>query len=165
MVTWLVASSLIATLLTASPGATQIEIDRIVSRVSGRIITESDIRQARVLKLVDNLSSEATIRRALETRLLILHELDRAAAVPPAGPDDLAAHRRAWQSSVGGETPGADLLRQSGMSESDLELWLRDDLRIRAYLRRQFGMLGDAERDRAVADWTNRLRQRADLSD
>ena len=165
MVRWIVVSSFLATVLAASPAASQIEVDRIVSRVSGRIITQSDLRQARILKLVDDVSSEAAIRRGLETRLLILHELDRAAALPPAGADDLTAHRREWESSVGGEAVGADLLRQSGMAESDLESWLRDDLRIRGYLRRQFGMLGDAERDRAVADWTNRLRQRAGLSD
>ncbi len=165
MVTWILASSLSATLLVASPVDAQVEVDRIVSRVSGRIITQSDIRQAGELKLVDDVSSEAAIRRALETRLLILHELDRAAALPPVGPDDLAVRRRAWQEAIGGEALAADRLRQSGMAESDLGSWLRDDLRIRAYLRRQFGMLGDGERDRAVADWTSRLRQRADLPD
>jgi hypothetical protein len=60
-----------------------------------------------------------------------------------------------------GQVPG--LLGQGGMSEGDLERWLRDDLRIRAYLRRQFGMLGDADRSRAMGDWLARLRQRADL--
>jgi hypothetical protein len=165
MFTRMVVSSLVAALLAASPVVAQIEVDRIVSRVSGRIITQSDVRQARILKLVDDLSSEAAIRRGLETRLLILHELDRAAALPPVGPDELTARRREWEGSVGGEAPGADMLRQSGMAEADFVSWLRDDLRIRAYLRRQFGMLGDTERNRAVADWTNRLRQRADLSD
>jgi hypothetical protein len=55
------------------------------------------------------------------------------------------------------------LLQQAGMSPADLDSWLRDDLRIRAYLRRQFGMLGDAERAQGMAEWLARLRQRADL--
>jgi hypothetical protein len=49
------------------------------------------------------------------------------------------------------------------MSEEDLQSWLRDDLRIRAYLRRQFGMLPEADRARATSEWIARLRQRADV--
>jgi hypothetical protein len=37
---------------------TQVELDRIVSRVNGRMITESDVRRARVLKLVDDTGSD-----------------------------------------------------------------------------------------------------------
>ena len=36
----------------------QVEVDRIVSRVSGRVITLSDIRQAGTLRLVADASSE-----------------------------------------------------------------------------------------------------------
>ena len=49
------------------------------------------------------------------------------------------------------------------MNDADLDRWLRDDLRIQAYLRRQFGMLGEADRRRAQDEWVARLRQRADL--
>src|SRR5690606_16574793 len=52
--------------------AGQIELDRIVSRVGGRIITQSDVRQARALRLVDDVSSDELTRRGLETRFLIL---------------------------------------------------------------------------------------------
>lgn len=155
-------------MLTGAPGASaaaagQVEIDRIVSRVGGRIVTQSDIRQARSLKLVDETTSDQAAQRALETRLLILQELKLAAALPPSTPGDLDARRAEWSASVGGDGAVAAVLAQGGMSEGELEGWLRDDLRIRAYLRRQFGMLGDAERARAMADWLARLRQRADL--
>jgi hypothetical protein len=162
--TILMTASVIA-LLARAPLAlpAQVELDRIVSRVDGRIVTQSDIRQARALKLVDETASDEATQRALETRLLILHELDRAAPLPPSSPADLEARRAEWSSSVGGAGQVPGLLGQGGMSEGDLERWLRDDLRIRAYLRRQFGMLGDADRSRAMGDWLARLRQRADL--
>jgi hypothetical protein len=141
----------------------QVEIDRIVSRVSGRLVTQSDIRRAQMLKLVDAIASDEATQRALETRLLVLHELNRAAPLPPSSEADVDARRTEWLASVSGDGPTPELLRRGNMSEGDLEEWLRDDLRIRAYLRRQFGMLGDAERSRAVDDWLARLRQRADL--
>jgi hypothetical protein len=145
------------------PLRAQVELDRIVSRVGDRIVTQSDIRQARLLKLVDDTASDEATQRALETRLLILHELDRAAPPPPPSAADFDARRAEWSASVGGDGQVPGLLRQGGMNEPDLDSWLREDLRIRAYLRRQFGMLGDVERSRAMSDWLGRLRQRADL--
>lgn len=144
-------------------GAAQIELDRIVSRAAGRIITQSDIRQAQALRLVDDPSSEAAVRRALETRLLILGELERAAAFPPPSAAEVAARRAEWTASVGGQDQAAGLLARHGMTDGELESWLADDLRIHAYLGRQFGMLSDGERGRAVDEWISRLRQRADL--
>ncbi len=38
--------------------APQVVLDRILARVNGRIITESDVRAARVLKLVDDTTSD-----------------------------------------------------------------------------------------------------------
>ena len=49
------------------------------------------------------------------------------------------------------------------MTEEELESWHRDDLRIRAFLDRQFGGLDTAARASATAAWFTRLRQRADL--
>jgi hypothetical protein len=131
-----------------------VELDRIVSRVHGRIITQSDIRQARDARLVDDVSSDAAARRALENRWLILAEISRAAPLPAPTDADLAAHRSEWQASAGGRT---------SMPEAEIQTWMRDDLRIRAYLDRQFGMLPPGERDRARAEWVARLRQRASL--
>jgi hypothetical protein len=142
---------------------TQIELDRIVSRVEGRIVTQSDVRQARVLKLVEDTSSDAATLRALETRLLVLHELNRAAPLPPPGASEVDARRGEWAATVGGEGQVSGLLQQAGLSPASLDSWLRDDLRIRAYLHRQFGMLGDTDRAQGMAEWLARLRQRADL--
>jgi hypothetical protein len=49
------------------------------------------------------------------------------------------------------------------IGEADLETWLRDDLRIRAFLLRQFGGLPEGERARAQQEWMARLRARAEL--
>ena len=141
--------------------APQAELDRIVARVNNRIITSSDVRQARMLHLVDDASSDDSTRRALENRILILNDLSRLSGLPPTTDDALALHRSQWESRVGGRR--AQLLGEAGMTEKALDAWLSDDLRIQAYLQRQFGALPDAERPRAVQDWITRLRQRAGL--
>ena len=140
----------------------QVEVDRVVSRVSGRVITLSDVRQASMLHLVGDTSSDDAVLRALENRLLILDELSRAAPLPPATDEDLGARRSEWLAALGGADAGALRVR-AGMGEADLSAWMRDDVRINAYLRRQFGMLTGPEREKATADWVARLRQRADL--
>ncbi len=141
----------------SSRASLQVELDRIVSRVNGRIITQSDVRQARALKLVDDTSSDDAARRALENRWLILAEIARGAPLPPASAAELAARRSEWHAAAPTETAAA------GMPDAELQTWLRDDLRIRAYLARQFGILPEADRARARGEWLSRLRQRAEL--
>lgn len=153
-----------ATVLTGAPVAAeaQVVLDRIVSRVDGRIVTQSDVERARRLKLVDDPSSEESARLGLEDRLLILAEIAR---LPPlaASEQDLGARQAEWESALGGGQAAAAALADVGMSEGELRAWLRDDVRIRLHLRRQFGQVADADRSRVVADWINRLRQRAGL--
>lgn len=154
------AVAAIALLAAAPLAAAQVELDLIVSRINGRIITESDVHQARTLKLVDDVSSDAAAQHALEDRLLVLTDMDRAAPVAPPTDAEIAARRAQWAAALG---PGADALAaKSGMSPQDLQAWMRDDVRIRAYVKRQFGMMPDADRARATSDWLTRLRQRAE---
>ena len=138
-----------------SARAGQIELDRILSRAGGRIVTQSDVRQARALKLVDDTSSDDAVKRALEDRWLILNEIGRSAPIAPASEAELAARRGEWEAGGAAGT--------GSMSEADLQNWLRDDLRIRAFLRRQFGGLPEGERARAQQEWLARLRSRAEL--
>lgn len=163
LMTLVMAASFIRVVPLDARPDTQVALDRIVARVGGRIITQSDIRQARVLKLVDDTSSDDAVRRGLEDRLLMQTEMGRATPVPAPSEADLAGRRAEWEQSVGGAGAVPRLLTDSGMSEEALAEWLREDMRIRAYLRRQFGMLPEADRGRATADWISRLRQRADL--
>jgi hypothetical protein len=141
----------------------QAELDRIVARVNNRIITQSDVRQARLLHLVDDTSSDDSTRRALENRILILNDLSRSSGLPPTTGEDLTARHQQWEARVGGRGRGAQLLTQAGMTEKGLDAWLSDDLRVQAYLQRQFGTLSDVDRSRAAGDWIARLRQRAGL--
>jgi len=143
------------------PSQAQVELDRIVVRVGSRVITHSDVRQATALKLVDDVSSEAAVQRGLEDRCLILEEISRGTPLPPSSESDLATRRAAWERTVGGPAAVASLLAKAGMSEASLQTWLRDDLRIQAYLNRQFSTFPAAERPRAMSDWLSRLRQRA----
>ena len=139
----------------------QAELDRIVARVNNRIITSSDVKQARLLQLVDDTSSDESTRRALEDRILILGDMTRLSGLPPTTDEDLASRRRQWEARVGGR--GAELLNKAGMTDKGLSAWLSDDLRIQAYLQRQFGTLPEAERGPAADVWIARLRQRAGL--
>jgi hypothetical protein len=150
------------TLAGAAPRGVQAELDRIVAQVNGAILTRSDVRQARLLKLVVDVSSDDAVQRALEDRLLMLGEVTRAPVNDPVSAEALAARRREWQDAVGPANVPA-LLRQAEMSESALDIWLRDDVRIRNYVARQFGSVADADRAKTTADWLARLRQRAGL--
>ncbi len=100
---WILAG--LAAVVTGARLMAQVELDRIVSRVAGHIITQSDVRQARLLKLVDDVSSDAAVQHALEDRFLILDEMERAAPLPPATDAALAARHAQWAASLG---PGAD---------------------------------------------------------
>jgi hypothetical protein len=164
---WTFAACMTVAAATASVGAAplagQAELDRIVARVNNRIITQSDVRQAALLGLVDEGSSDEAVRRGLENRLLILTEIARSAPLLPTTDDDLAARRAEWNTRVGGPARARRLLTEAAMSDAGLQAWLRDDLRIRVYLDRQFGNVPGAERPRAIAEWLARLRQRAGL--
>jgi hypothetical protein len=94
--------------------------------------------------------------------MLILTELNRAAPVAPPSDEEIAARRQAWSAYLGAGANVDALLARNGMSSDDLQTWLKDDLRIRAYLARQFGAIPDAERTKATNDWLVRLRQRAE---
>jgi hypothetical protein len=139
----------------------QTELDRVVGRVNNRIITQSDIRQAMLLKLVDDTSTEESTRRGLENRILILAELPTT--LPPASESDLAARRNEWEAGIGGRSRVADLLGRTSMKETGLDSWLRDDVRIRMHVREQFGRIPEGDRAKATSDWIARLRQRAGL--
>jgi hypothetical protein len=149
------------------PGAVaalaQTELDRIVARVNNRIITQSDVRQARALRLVNDIGSDDAARRALEDRLLMLAEVARSAPLAPITDEELAARRAAWEASLGSGGAAASRLTAEGMTAKALEAWLRDDLRIRAHLNRQFGGIPEPDRQRVIGEWTARLRQRAGL--
>ena len=89
------AATATASPLEAAPaGPPQAELDHIVGRVNDRIITQSDVREARALRLVDDPSSDDAARVCLENRLLILGEIAtqtaQTAGQPPGSPGMIA---------------------------------------------------------------------------
>jgi hypothetical protein len=147
-------------LLAVRTASAQAEIDRLLVKVNGAVLMSSDIRQARALKLVADISSDAAVERALENRLLMVAEVNRL-STPPAADDQVADRRRQWQSSVGGEADA--LLQRHGMSAGALDAWFRDDLRVDSYVKQTFGDQSDPAKARAAAAWVDRLRARAGL--
>jgi hypothetical protein len=147
----------------AAPLAAQVENDRVLVRIGDHVITQLDVRRARMLRLVPaEATTDADIQRELENHWLMAAEVARFNTTPP---DQAAtdAERGRWLARL---DPGADpatALERAGMSESELTTWLRDELKIRAYIEGRFGMLPPAERATAVAAWIRGLRDRAGL--
>jgi hypothetical protein len=153
-----------ALLLTATGArAQQVEIDRTLQRVGGTPIMLSDVREARLLKLVPEAGgSDDAILTALENRLLMLSEASRMPANEPA-PELIAARRQAWRATWPAGTDVPALMVSAGTTDQDLDGWFRDDLRIATYLDQRFGQAMDATRTKRVSDWLVELRRRANL--
>jgi hypothetical protein len=133
-------------------------LDEVIVRFDGEIITQLDVRQARMLKLVEVASeSEEAYVDALVNRQLILADLRRTPP-PEPGPGDVEARYREWAGRVDRGTSVPELLAHAGMTDAGLRGWLRDDLRIEAYLADRFG-----GRSADLASWISVLRQRAGL--
>ncbi|MGE3345766.1 MAG: hypothetical protein AB7L71_20270, partial [Vicinamibacterales bacterium] len=94
------------------PSQAQVVIDRVVAVVNGDVITQSDLRAARTLRLVPDESDAATVQRIIDRRLA-LAELQRFQA-PAAPASDVDARRQVWAASLGGQSVD-DLLARAGV--------------------------------------------------
>ena len=158
----LLTALMLLSLPTSGAQGGAVEIDRVLSTVHATKIWRSDVRQARLLKLVPQATTDEAILLALENRVLIMAEVSRSpqAYDPPA--EEVARHRSEWERTLGGgHLP--DLLGKAGMTAPELEGWLRADLKIRKYIEQRFGALPAAERQTRIDEWTKDLRQRAGL--
>jgi hypothetical protein len=160
-----VALALVAVSLAAA--AWQVTVDRVLRRINGEIITLSDVRQARTLKLYGSAlgsgdASDAAILRELENRVLVLAEVARAALPDPTGAER-AARRAAWERSLGAGADAAALLERHGLTSAGLDDWCRNDLRIDRYLTERFKAVAEPDRARAIGQWIDGLRARAGL--
>jgi hypothetical protein len=141
--------------------AIQTPIDGVLARVGGDIVTMSDVRQARLLKLIEPATdSDQAYVDALINRRLMLADLRRN---PPPEPstEAIEAKQQEWTARLGAGANVPDLLRRAGMSDAGLRGWLRDDLRLQTYLDERFGT--SSNRPAALAAWVGMLRQRAGL--
>jgi hypothetical protein len=144
--------------------AQQVELDRTLERVYGSVVMASDVRQVRLLKLVDaGADTDAAAQAAIENRLLIMRELSRGTVPEPAA-ERIAEKREAWRKTWPASTDVSALLARAGMSAQALDGWFRDELKIEAFLAIRYPLTADTRRAERIAAWVNDLRRRANLS-
>jgi hypothetical protein len=115
-------------------------IDRVLAVVDGHLVTLSDVRIAVELRLVtaDGTTdpTEAVLSQIIDRRL-VLEEVDRYA---PPEPDAAAVASRVAMVEQQAASPSglAALLTSLGVDLEWLQQWVRDDLRIQAYIQQRF---------------------------
>ena len=144
--------------------AQQVELDRTLERIYDSVVTTSDVRQVRILKLAEGgADTDAVAQTTIENRLLIMRELARG-AVPEPTPERIAEKREAWRKTWPASTDIPALLARAGMSTQALDGWFRDELKIEAFLAVRFPQIADTRRAERIANWINDLRRRANLA-
>lgn len=118
-------------------------LERTLAIVGGAVVTQSDVDTAVRLGLVEAGASalQARATGAVIERWLMLHEVARFS---PAEPDRAAVEARlmAVRARAGGDGPLEAVLTAGGFTTARLTAWLRDDLRITAYLDQRFASAG-----------------------
>jgi hypothetical protein len=138
-------------------------VDRTLAIVGGQAITLSDVRAALALGLLDDLTPDADVRAATERlieRTLILREVQRYA---PAEPSHEAIE--AGVASIAARFADAEALATAmasvAFSDRHLRAWVRDGLRITAYIDQRFAAAESPERRmELVRDWISDIRRR-----
>jgi len=136
-------------------------VDRTLAIVGGRPITLSDARTALTLRLVDGAEVDTAVVQRLVDRELMLREAERYDPPEPAA-DRIEAGLAAVRAAAGGEEGLVAVLRAGGFAERRLRAWIRDDLRVEAYLEQRFAM--DDRRQDLIADWVIDLRRRTPVT-
>ncbi len=144
----LIAAAAVVGVVTAAAGQETL-VERTVAVVGGAAITLSDVRTAVALGLVDG--DERTGAARLVERWLILHEVSRFA---PPEPTLAEIETRVAAIRVRAGSPAAldAVLTRGGFTAGRLAAWVRDDLRIAAYLDQRFVTAGAAS-DADVAEY------------
>lgn len=127
----------------SGPPVGELLLERTVAVVGGAVITQSDVDLAVALGLVvpDQEGRAASAAGAAIDRWLMLHEVARFSPAEP-GEAVLLARLVAVRARIGGEEALAAALTRGGSTTARLTAWLRDDLRIAAYLDQRFASAG-----------------------
>lgn len=117
-------------------------IDRILAVVEGQLITLSDVRAVTRLGLEPGVrdGGEDPVRRTLDAlidRQLVLVEVERYAPPEPA-PASVESRLKALHARFPDMLAFVTTLHQVGMTEEHLRRYVRDALRIDAYLQQRF---------------------------
>ena len=130
-------------------------VERTLAIVGGRAVTLADVRAATALALIPDAADLDAATEHLVERALVLREVERYA--PPEPPqhavdDRLAEMRRRWSAAA-----VADVLTAEGFSDARLRAWIRDDLRIAAYLEQRFAATADLSVEQVAPELRERL--------
>ncbi len=136
-------------------------IERTLAIVGGQVITLSDTRAATALDLVelDGATDVPTVTARLVERELILREVQRYA--PPEPADAIIDAR--WDEIQRRFLDPATFLRTLdtvGFTDKRLRAWIRDNLRVQAYLAQRFATAGTPTDSEVAAAYA---RQRAEF--
>lgn len=118
-------------------------LERTLAVVGGAVVTQSDVALALALGLVEGpaAATPESALAALVDRWLMLHEVERFAPPEPAAA--AVENRLAVVRARAGDAEGvARRLREAGRDPSYLSAWVRDELRIAAYLEQRFASTG-----------------------
>jgi parvulin-like peptidyl-prolyl isomerase len=136
-------------------------IDRILAIVSGGLILQSDVEAALRLGLITPPAGgdriQVALDRLIERRLMLL-EVERSAPPEPSGAQIDAALAEIDKRIASGDRLDA-ILRASGFTLDQLRLWVRDDLRLRAYLQQRFGASLTAADDEILEYYRSHARE------
>lgn len=134
-------------------------IDRVLAVVNGRLITLSDVHRVVELGLATTVASgdvsNAVLSQLIDRRL-VLEEVERYAPPEPAAAT-ISAQVAAVERQSGGASRLDARLAALGVDRPWLEQWIRDDLRIHAYIEQRFAGAMEATDD----EIENYLRQHA----
>jgi hypothetical protein len=156
--------TLLAAVLFSAPQA--VTLDRVMAVVNGDVVTLSDMRLVRTLRLPVGgaviPASDDALLRLLVDRHLVVEELRRF-QVP--SPDDaaLAPRVRDWRETLVEADPD-QLMSREGVTPAFVERWLADELRRETYLAQRFAALPAERRVDAIRSWIEGLRQRATIT-
>lgn len=130
-------------------------IERTLAIVAGQSITLSDLRVATTLGLIDGSEPLVTSTRRLIERALVLREVQRYA---PPDPSAVAIDARLAdvQARFESRERFIAVLDGLGFSESQLRQWLREDLRIAAYIDQRFAAASTPGDDDVAAEYARR---------
>jgi hypothetical protein len=141
-------------------------IDRIMAVVNREPTLLSDVNAAMLFQLVprpeagDPLAS--TLDRLIE-RSLILEEVDRFQPPEPA-PEEIDTRIDAIRQRLGGSDGFQKALASVGMTEAQLRVQIRNDLRSVTYINQRFAESDPAARETLIAEWVTGLRRRAEVT-
>ncbi|HJR60820.1 MAG TPA: hypothetical protein VJ813_15530 [Vicinamibacterales bacterium] len=128
-------------------------IDRILATVGGALVLQSDAVAAVRFGFVQ-IPAQAeplqwTLDRLIERRLMLI-EVDRYG---PPEPEltQVDARMRELDARIGSGERFDAILRETGHSVEQLRLYMRDDLRIQAYIQQRFGATFQPTEDDIVA--------------